>query len=403
MLLLLSSLSLLAQSPHGEELNIDCAQCHTPAGWEVSLDSITFDHNVSTSYELEGVHSQTDCMLCHESLIFNEEVGLDCISCHDDVHSMSVGNDCVRCHTADSWLVDNIPELHEENGFPLIGAHGNLSCVECHEAETNIRFDRIGNDCISCHNDDYLATTEPDHVSVGYSTECMDCHNPLGFDWSADPLTHDFFPLVEGHDIQDCNECHTGTSFSDAPSDCVACHQADFDQATNPSHTRLGLSTDCVSCHTLAVDWMPARFDIHNQFYALNGEHAEIDCAECHFGDYNTLPPTDCFGCHEDDYNNASPDHLSAGFSTNCLDCHTEDDWEPSTFDHDGMYFPIFSGEHKGAWTECADCHNVPNDYSQFSCFLCHLKGDMDDEHNDVNGYEYVSARCLECHPDGSE
>jgi len=79
---------------------------------------------------------------------------MDCASCHVDIHSQSVGNDCVRCHTSETWLVDNIPELHEENGFPLIGSHSNLSCVECHTSETTLRFDRVGNECISCHRDD---------------------------------------------------------------------------------------------------------------------------------------------------------------------------------------------------------------------------------------------------------
>ena len=329
-LLLLVYTSLTAQSPHGENLNIDCAQCHNPFGWGLNADSIIFDHNQATSFVLEGVHSQIDCKSCHESLIF-EESPSDCISCHTDVHSMSVGNDCARCHQAESWLVDNIPELHEENGFPLMGAHGNLSCVECHMAETNIRFDRIGNECISCHQDDYLTTENPNHELAGYSTQCADCHNPLGSEWNADPITHDFFPLVEGHDIQDCNQCHTSSSFADASPDCVSCHQTDFDETNNPSHTLLGFSTDCAACHTLAIDWMPATFDIHDQF------------------------------------------------------------------------FPIYSGSHKGEWDKCTDCHTIANDYSQFSCFACHSRGDTDDEHDGVNGYVYESNACLQCHPDGSE
>ena len=44
------------------------------------------------------------------------------------------------------------------------------------------------------------------------------------------------------------------------------------------------------------------------------------------------------------------PDHTAAGFSTDCATCHSETAWEPSTFDHDGLYFPIYSGEHDGEW-----------------------------------------------------
>ena len=47
-----------------------------------------------------------------------------------------------------------------------MGAHSTLSCVECHTSETNLRFDRIGNECISCHRDDYMAAKRPNHSKV---------------------------------------------------------------------------------------------------------------------------------------------------------------------------------------------------------------------------------------------
>lgn len=400
-LLLLGCLPVLAQSPHGESLNMDCAACHNADGWDVAWQDVTFDHG-TTNFALEGTHGQTDCKLCHTSLVF-DEAPLDCASCHADVHSQLVGNDCVRCHNAESWLVDNIPELHEENGFPLIGAHGNLSCVECHLSETNLRFDRIGNECINCHRDDYEGAENPPHATSGFSTNCVECHNPLGFAWEADPIAHDFFPLELGHDIQDCSQCHNTGNFADASPDCFGCHQTDYNESINPSHQALGLSTDCASCHTTDLDWMPAKFEIHDQFYALNGAHSDIadDCVACHNGDYNNTPNT-CFGCHQDDYNGVDdPNHSALGFSTECTDCHTEDAWEPSTFDHDGMYFPIFSGEHQGEWDACTDCHTTPGDPKMFSCFKCHLEGPTNGEHNGVSGYAYQSNLCLQCHPDG--
>ncbi|MFK7921146.1 MAG: hypothetical protein AB8H47_04275 [Bacteroidia bacterium] len=394
----------MAQSPHGEALVIDCAQCHNPAGWELELESMAFDHSNSTSFELEGLHATVDCRLCHADLVF-EGAQMDCIDCHNDIHSMTVGNDCVRCHDSNSWLVDEIPELHEENGFPLLGTHSNLSCVECHINETNLRFDRLGNECINCHNDDYLATETPNHQAVGYSTDCIECHTPLGFAWGIGSISHDFFPLELGHDIQDCNQCHTSNVFSDASPDCILCHQTDFNETANPSHTQLGLSNDCVQCHTLDLDWMPARFDIHDQFYALNGAHAEIanDCVECHNGDYVNLPPTDCFGCHQSDYNGASPNHATIGFSTDCIQCHTEDEWDPSTFDHDAEYFPINSGSHQGTWNACTECHTTPGNLMVFDCLACHRANGTNNAHVGVNGYVYESNACFQCHPDGEE
>ena len=320
---------LVAQSPHGEDLIMDCSECHNQEGWTLDYETLVFDHN-ETNFQLEGTHTQTDCKSCHNSLVFNEAPS-DCMSCHVDIHSQSVGNDCVRCHTSDSWLVFNIPELHEQNGFPLIGVHTNLSCVECHTNESTLIFNPLGNECIECHRDDYLAAQSPNHVSSGYSTDCQECHNPMGFGWDSQDIIHDFFPLTLGHDIQDCNQCHNTSNFSDVNADCVTCHQEDYNQTTNPDHLAASFPTDCVSCHTTNPGWIPA------------------------------------------------------------------------TFDHDGMYFPIYSGGHEGEWDDCLDCHTNPSNYAVFTCVTCHGLTDMNEEHDGVSGYIYESNACLECHPDGSD
>jgi hypothetical protein len=133
---------------------------------------------------------------------------------------------------------------------------------------------------------------------------------------------------------------------------------------------------------------MPATCDIHDDFYSLNGAHAVIanDCAACHNRDYNNTPNT-CFGCHSDDYNNTTdPDHQALQFSTDCISCHTENEWDPSTFDHDGQYFPIYSGEHQGEWDACTDCHTNPSNYAEFTCITCHTNPETGNEHNGVNG-----------------
>jgi len=117
---------VLAQNPHGTQLKIDCKICHSPESWAFNRDSSSFSHE-STGFVLEGAHQNADCNDCHKSLVF---VGTEsnCVSCHSDMHSMSVGNDCARCHNNNNWLVDNIPELHEQNGLPATQPtpHGSL-------------------------------------------------------------------------------------------------------------------------------------------------------------------------------------------------------------------------------------------------------------------------------------
>lgn len=333
---------LQAQNPHGEEFKMNCAACHSSDSWEIPMEAWNFDdpippdqegeeffnHN-ETAFPLEGGHAATDCRLCHEELIFTT-TSMDCISCHTDLHRMTVGNDCVRCHSVDNWLVDNITELHQDEGFPLLGEHAMISCNDCHQSESGLEFNRLGNECINCHIGDFLATTQPNHVDAGYSTECMECHDINAFDWGANIL-HDFFPLEGGHDIN-CLECHTSGVYEAIPSDCFSCHQDDYLATTSPDHVAQNFGTDCAACHTLDPNWTPANFD------------------------------------------------------------------------HDAMYFPIYSGNHANEWNDCVDCHTTPGNYALFSCIDCHEHNDPNDlagEHDDVNNYQYESNACFECHPNG--
>ncbi len=661
-------------------------------------DTLRFHHN-KTNFPLTGGHIAVDCRNCHETLVFSE-ASSDCISCHTDVHQQTVGTDCARCHTPNNWLIDNVTALHQENGFPLTGVHKAISCNDCHVSESALRFDRLGNDCVSCHINDFNGATNPNHGQAGFSKDCLECHDVYTPGWRTNKVNHDFFPLTKGHDISDCAQCHTGGDFANTPNtcvschlpdfesavspnhvsanftndcaachttdpdwmpsqylqhdvdyfpiysgkhlgqwqqcsdchtnasnyaeysciachinpetdvghdgvvgyvyensaclachptgdadgafdhnltdfpltgahlttaciachangyagtptDCASCHTMDFNQTVNPNHNNLGLSTDCASCHTTAPGWAPATFAIHNDYYALNGAHAAIandcatchngnynntpntcagchtpdynqamdpdhsgnqfptdcatchsetawapatfdhnafypftgahmpianDCAACHHGDYTNTPntcagchqvdfnsstnpnhvslgfPTDCamchttapnwepasfpihnnyyalngahaaiandcatchngdynntpntcVGCHQADYNATNnPDHAAAHFPTDCAGCHTEGAWSPATFDHDGQYFPIYSGKHDGEWNDCIDCHTNPSDYTVFTCTTCHANPETDNQHEGVGGYTYTSTACLACHPTG--
>lgn len=573
LLLCLTSSALSAQNPHGSDQKLNCAACHTSAGWEISAeywqeldpakprysrmtgmpwgpDTLQFHHS-KTKFALEGQHAKLDCRACHSTLVFSE-AGTDCIHCHEDMHQQTVGTDCARCHTSANWLVDNITQLHFDNGFPLMGVHQTLDCAQCHQSVSALQFERIGNDCATCHLKDFNATTDPNHAQAGFSTECLDCHDPFKPGWGTEKVKHDFFPLTKGHEISDCAKCHVGGNFTDTPTNCFACHQPDYQTAVNPNHVQANFSNDCASCHTTDPGWMPAQylqhdaeyfpiysgkhqgqwmqcvechqnpanfaeftcttchinpetdqnhstvsgysyessaclvchptgdagdvfdhnttnfpltgahtmvdcnqchangyagtptqcsachtndynassnpnhtalgipmdcamchttdpgwapatFPIHNNYHVLNGAHAVIanDCAACHNGNYNNTPNT-CAGCHTPDYNATSaPNHQALQFSTDCASCHTETAWAPASFDHDAQYFPIYSGKHNGEWNACADCHTNPSNYAEFTCVSCHTNPQTDNQHGGIGGYSYNSSACLACHPTG--
>jgi len=471
------------------------------------------------------------------------------------MHNQTVGFECERCHTPKSWIVENITEVHQVSRFPLVGPHVTADCYDCHPSASQLEFNPLGVECYDCHQDDYLATTNPNHVGSNFSTDCSECHYITSFTWTGGNFNHSFFPLTEGHAINDCSRCHepgsdysntspecischeadytattnpnhslaefstnciechttlpgwkpakfpehdalfpiysgshngewsscdechttpgnyglfsctichehnqgdmdeehnevggytyndiacfechpTGDAeggfdhnasqfpltgahlttecekchtngFSGTPTYCFACHEPDYNQSLNPSHLQIGINNDCALCHTTNPDWQPALYPNHNESYPLLGAHAAIagNCVQCHNGDYVNTPDY-CYGCHTDDYQQTNnPPHQSAQFSTDCETCHSVTAWVPSTFDHDGQYFPIYSGAHAGEWNTCSECHPNPSNFAEFSCLTCHEQGETGNDHIGINGYSYDNQSCLACHPDGS-
>ncbi|MCB8995590.1 MAG: hypothetical protein H6538_08275 [Bacteroidales bacterium] len=390
-----------SDSPHGRDFKITCSECHTADSWKFNKTGYSFDHN-TTNLPLTGQHTKAECTQCHKSLVFSE-AKTDCNSCHEDIHQATVGSDCSRCHTPASWLVKNVNELHRNSRFPLVGAHNQADCYDCHLSETRVRFDVPGINCIDCHRKEFLATTNPSHVEAGFSEDCSGCHPVLSREWAGAGFNHNFFPLVQGHAGPKCSECHASPRFNDASPECVSCHKSNYDASTNPNHLEANFPLDCKSCHSLAPGWTPANYD-HSVFPLTLG-HSTPGCADCHKGNY-TSTPTDCYACHSADYNNTSnPSHTSLGFSTSCVACHTTNPgWSPAKYtEHDTKSFPINTGSHRGAWSSCTDCHANPSNYAVFSCTNCHEhnKTDMDKKHKGEGGYSYNSAECFRCHPSG--
>ena len=189
--------------------------------------------------------------------------------------------------------------------------------------------------------------------------------------------------------------------------DCITCHQSDYDA----NHTGSNFPTTCTTCHNLDT-WADATFDhvTASNGFNLLGAHEMLQCTSCHtVPDYAltfTPPPAndqDCYTCHKQDYDN---NHAGSGFSTNCIDCHNPNNWGDVNFDHDNLYFPIYSGKHKGKWgNDCQTCHLQPNNFAFFSCEgACHehTQPKMDNKHDNVNGYAFDFPLCLSCHPNGN-
>lgn len=321
-----------AQHPHGEGFRIDCAVCHSPSGWQVDWAQSTFDHAAASGFALDGQHAAITCADCHAQNNFLE-ASPDCVACHNDVHQMTVGDDCVRCHNVQNWLVMDIYDLHEMNGFVLEGGHSTAACIDCHASGNPLAWERLSTNCIDCHQADYVATVDPDHALAGYGTDCMSCHDAFAYDWSS-PFFHGFFPLEGGHMGPTCVDCHNGEPFEAASPECVTCHLEDFMAANDPDHVASGFPQDCTACHTTAPGWNASNFVQHDDLYfpIYSGEHQGewTSCTDCHTtpGDYAMFS---CVDCHEhDDPADLADEHDDVGGyvydSQACFECHPTGD-----------------------------------------------------------------------------
>jgi len=83
---------------HALALGRACGDCHNPVDWS----RWDFDHNLQTSFVIDGGHARLGCAGCHRNPV-DDDVRLDtsCVGCHrrDDVHRGEFGTDCERCHT----------------------------------------------------------------------------------------------------------------------------------------------------------------------------------------------------------------------------------------------------------------------------------------------------------------
>ncbi len=360
-------------SPHGR-LENDCADCHRDDGWRPLLTRPRFEHK-ATGFPLLGAHGSANCRGCHAELSF-ANAPTRCAGCHQDVHRGELGESCGTCHVERSFLDrGRMVQLHQTTRFVLTGTHRAADCESCHPRAGQGRLQFVGRptDCQSCHVAQYSAARNPDHQAAGFSLACDRCH-AVTF-WASARFNHSSggFPLTGAHRALACEQCHTGNVFNGAPSTCVSCHQADYDQTTAPNHAQAQFPTDCAACHSTRA-W-DATFDHSRTGFALTGEHRTTSCQQCHGDGVYNGKPTACEGCHLPDFTSAAnPNHQQLGWPTTCTTCHSGSKntagWDQGV-NLPRQYHSMFNVDHKSANGRCDRCHNPPV-YQPAFCTDCH-------------------------------
>ncbi|MEZ4237550.1 MAG: cytochrome c3 family protein [Myxococcota bacterium] len=374
--------------------------------------------------EYEGV---TQCTLCHAVL---QGVTTDrCVACHDSVEKQirtktgfhsDKADRCGTCHPdhkgRDFELarVELSPADHfRETGFLLDGAHERTPCLDCHEAGN---WGKVDPACDSCHRDPHGAV---DHIEM---QPCDRCH--LTSNWTVRSIAADVFDhtdrrqtdyvLKGAHKDVDCLDCHFEAKFAPVKFDgCTSCHRDPHASRFDPG---------CVSCHDEET-WVVPDFDHAVTGWALDGQHGQVRCEQCHKGGFFTVPKRDtCERCHKDV-------HKGQFAPRACDECHTvvEADFRIPGYDHAQTQFPLVGkhvevacgdchGEGPGAtWRpvehqDCDACHDDIHEgqFEPTDCRTCHVEtgwavSDFDHDRTDfpLRG-EHVDVDCEGCHGAGA-
>ena len=236
------------------------------------------------------------------------------------------------------------------------------------------------------------------------ATRCEVCHSATA-SWTSVTFDHSRtgFPLVGRHEGVACIACHTSQDFkAPLPKACNACHR-DVHEGE--------LGTRCASCHD-ARSWQ-SRFtaDAHRRTnFPLTGRHAVMPCEECHLDTRDrsfVRASVECFTCHRADYARAaftSIDHLAAGFSTRCDECHSSATFRGARFAAHDACFQLSVGPHAGI--QCLECHTTRPagmvtgacSSNTASCTRCHTCANMQPRHAQVSGFQCKDRKCYECH-----
>jgi len=307
-----------------------CETCHTTASWSAT----TFDHLQVSAFELRGIHAIPSAVKCLDCHVDNQLVDLpqDCIDCHKKDYDESknpnhvagqFSTDCLTCHNENSWQPAEFD--HNLTNFPLTGAHLTLECISCHE---NGQFIGTPVDCFSCHEDDFNAVNDPNHLTNNFDHDCIQCHSTTAWDPATFNHTQTSFTLTGAHISLNCAECHSN-GYTNTPTECIACHEKDYNSTSDPNHSAAQFPTNCQDCHNTSV-WDPTDFDHDGMYFPIyTGEHHEAwnTCSDCHVNsaDYKVF---ECINCHEHNQTEMDKDHKDEKDYTydspSCLRCHPD-------------------------------------------------------------------------------
>lgn len=217
----------------------ECSACHSVEGFAPTTFGVEL--HAGTRFALTGGHEAAPCASCHTGKaprLSWQVQRQSCADCHDNPHGdqfaeqMSAGG-CGSCHQVAAW--DLLKIAHDT--WPLLGAHQQARCEECHtpteadrRAGAGVSYQDAPRECEGCHEDIHLGQfrlSEPQKT-------CEACHDAERFELPR--FDHDAatgYALTGKHARTACGACHLRTQLQGGEStvlwrlpydDCKDCH-----------------------------------------------------------------------------------------------------------------------------------------------------------------------------------
>jgi len=156
-----------------------------------------------------------------------------------------------------------------------------------------------------------------------------------------------------------------------------------------------GLKVSCKNCHSTTgweFDRKVYSFDHNTTRLPLTGQHAQLNCRECHISLVFSEAKFNCIDCHKDVHQST--------VGSDCARCHTPNSWLVSNITelHRMSRFPLL-GAHQTA--DCILCHKSENpvrfDVLGVNCIDCH-RSDFMATTNPDHIQAGFSEDCTICH-----
>jgi len=324
----------LATSRAAEALkSSDCLDCHLDPGTTRKVDGKVVALIFPTNAFARSVHSQLDCVDCHEGikdLVHPSKLPPpNCIGCHEkegkeyatSIHGVSheLGSsgaaNCWDCHGSH----DIVPVKHADS--PVFKLNLPQTCAKCHSNSGLLKEYEVKHPEAASQYMESIHGRALLKMGLIVAPSCNDCHGVHDIKRGVDRDS----PINHANVAATCGKCHLGVEkiYNKsvhgqllAQGDkrgpvCTDCHTAHEIETPLDGHFKAESDRRCGKCHADRLEHY--RDTYHGKAIALGKPNVASDvaaCYDCH-GHHDVLPPSD------------PESHLSkANILATCQKCH---------------------------------------------------------------------------------